>query len=127
MNAMLWLRIGAASGFVSVAAGAFGAHGLKERLAPEMLANFETGARYEMYHALALIVVGLGAIWKPSRAWSVAGWSFLVGTILFSGSLYAYALTGMRWLGAITPFGGVGFLVGWAAIVGAAGKRKEMP
>jgi uncharacterized membrane protein YgdD (TMEM256/DUF423 family) len=103
-----WAAIGAGLMFLTVALGAFGAHGLKTRLAPEMLAIFETGVRYQAYHALGLLA--LAALKGPDRA----GWCFLVGIVLFSGSLYALALTGVRWLGAITPIGGVLFLVGWA-------------
>jgi uncharacterized membrane protein YgdD (TMEM256/DUF423 family) len=104
---------GALSAFVAVAAGAFGAHALRARLGPELLAVFETAARYQMYHALALIAVA----WAISR-WGTpplraAGWLFLTGTILFSGSLYLLALTGVRGLGAVTPFGGLCFLAGW--------------
>ena len=112
--------LGALSAFASVAAGAFGAHALKARLAPEMLAAFETGARYQMFHALGL----LGAAWAssrlpgPSAAW--AGWLFALGTVLFSGSLYAVALGGARWLGAVTPVGGLAFLAGWLALAWAA-------
>lgn len=116
----LWIVFGSVSGLVSVAAGAFGAHGLKKRLAADLLITFETGARYEMFHALALVAVGLLMLRAPSTAGTVAGWSFLVGTVLFSGSLYVLALTGTRWLGAITPLGGVAFLVGWAALAVAA-------
>ncbi len=105
---MNWAAIGAGLMFLTVALGAFGAHGLKTRLAPEMLAIFETGVRYQAYHALGLLA--LAALKGPDRA----GWCFLVGIVLFSGSLYALALTGVRWLGAITPIGGVLFLVGWA-------------
>jgi uncharacterized membrane protein YgdD (TMEM256/DUF423 family) len=104
---------GAVSAFVAVAAGAFGAHALKTRLDTDLLAVFETAARYQMYHALALIAVA----WAMGR-WAApplraAGWLFLAGTILFSGSLYLLALTGARGLGAVTPFGGLCFLAGW--------------
>lgn len=92
---------------LAVAAGAFGAHALKSRLSPEMLAVWETAVRYQVYHALALLVVR-----SPASAWS-----FVAGTVLFSGSLYALALTGIRPLGAITPIGGLLFLFGWAKIV----------
>jgi uncharacterized membrane protein YgdD (TMEM256/DUF423 family) len=107
---------GAMSALVAVAAGAFGAHGLRGRLSPESLAVFETAARYQMYHGLAL----MAAAWAAGR-WSgslpfAAGWLFLVGTVLFSGSLYGLALTGVRWLGAITPLGGVAFLAGWVCL-----------
>jgi uncharacterized membrane protein YgdD (TMEM256/DUF423 family) len=111
---------GALSGFVGVAAGAFGAHALRARLSPDLLAVFETGARYQMYHALALF----GAAWMADR-WPAGqpGWAgvcFAVGTVVFSGSLYALALTGQRWLGAITPLGGVALLAGWLLLGWAA-------
>ncbi len=116
----LWIATGAASSFVSVAAGAFGAHVLRARLEADLLAVFETGARYQMYHALALVAVGLLCAYSPSTAGTVAGVGFAAGTVLFSGSLYLLALTGTRWLGAITPVGGVAFLVGWVALAVAA-------
>lgn len=108
--------IGAWSGLLAVAAGAFGAHALRARLDPGMLATFETGARYQMYHALALIGASFAAGRWPGRMVSVAGWCFVVGTVLFSGSLYALALTGQRGFGAITPIGGVAFLAGWLSL-----------
>ena len=111
---------GTLSGFVAVALGAFAAHGLKARLSPELLAVFETGVRYQMVHALAL----LGAAWActrwPGTAANAAGWLFVAGTIVFSGSLYLLALSGQRWLGAITPLGGLAFLAGWMCLVAAA-------
>ena len=93
---------------------------LRERLSPEMLAAFETGARYQMFHALALLAVAWASgRWQaPQAEW--AGWLFLMGTLLFSGSLYALALSGARWWGAITPFGGVAFLAGWGMLAWAA-------
>jgi uncharacterized membrane protein YgdD (TMEM256/DUF423 family) len=122
-----WLFVGALNGFLSVAAGAFGAHALKARLGPDLLALFETAARYHMYHALALVAVGLlSALRAPALAPGLlngAGWAFLVGLLLFSGSLYALALTGVRGLGAITPLGGLGFLTGWALLALAALRR----
>lgn len=119
---MSWLLHAGMSGFIAVAAGAFAAHGLKERLSPENLQVFETAARYQMYHALALLAVAWLASTAPSRAATVAGWGFVAGTILFSGSLYALVLTGTRWLGAITPIGGVAFLIGWVAMAVAGFK-----
>lgn len=116
----LWLFLAALDGFLSVAAGAFGAHALRTRLTPDLLAVFETGARYHMYHALALAAVGLLSLHRPSGTLDAAGWAFLAGTLLFSGSLYALALSGVRILGAITPFGGVAFLAGWALLALAA-------
>ena len=112
----LFLILGALSGFVSVAAGAFGAHALRDRLAANYLAIFETAARYQMYHALALLAVALLMHRWPGASLRWAGWLFLAGTVLFSGSLYALALTGTRWLGAITPLGGVAFLAGWICL-----------
>ena len=115
-----FFRMGALSGLIAVAAGAFGAHALRARLAPELLVVFETAARYQMYHALALIAVAwAGARWPgPFPTW--AGWCFALGTLLFSGSLYAMALSGARWLGAVTPFGGAAFLAGWLCLALAA-------
>ncbi len=115
-----FLTLGALSAFIAVAAGAFGAHALRARLDPGMLAAFETGARYQMYHALALLVVAWASERWPGRLTAAAGWSFVTGTLLFSGSLYAMALTGQRALGAITPLGGVAFLAGWLCLALAA-------
>jgi uncharacterized membrane protein YgdD (TMEM256/DUF423 family) len=112
----LFFGLGCVSAGVAVALGAFAAHGLRQRLSPEMLAVFETGARYQMYHALALLAAGLAHARWPTPAITLAGWLFLLGTLVFSGSLYALTLTGHRWLGAITPLGGVAFLAGWAAL-----------
>lgn len=112
----LWIVLGAVSAFLSVAAGAFGAHALKARLPADLLTIFETGARYHMYHSLGLIAIGLVAQLRPSPLLSGAGWAMVAGIVLFSGSLYALALTGVRALGAITPLGGLGFLAGWAML-----------
>jgi uncharacterized membrane protein YgdD (TMEM256/DUF423 family) len=120
----LFFVLGCGSGFLAVALGAFAAHGLKSRLAPEMLGVFEVGVRYQMYHALAL----LGVAWACTRwpgAWTGAsGWLFIAGTLVFSGSLYALSLTGTRWLGAITPLGGLAFLAGWLCLAWAAGSGR---
>jgi uncharacterized membrane protein YgdD (TMEM256/DUF423 family) len=107
---------GALSAGMGVAAGAFGAHALKTRLGAELVAVFETGARYQFYHGLALLVVAL--VWTrwPTVPVRSAGWLFLAGTVLFSGSLYLLALTGTRWLGAVTPLGGLCFLAGWLSL-----------
>lgn len=107
---------GAISGFMSVASGAFGAHALRQRLTPDLLAIFETGVRYQVYHALALFAVAwaVGRWNTPQIVW--AGWLFIAGTVVFSGSLYALSLSGSRWLGAVTPIGGVCFLAGWLAL-----------
>lgn len=104
---------GALSAFIAVAAGAFGAHALRARLGPELLAVFETAARYQMYHALALIAVAWAMSHWATAPLRAAGWLFVAGTILFSGSLYLLAVTGVRGLGAVTPFGGLCFLAGW--------------
>lgn len=117
---MIWLRIAAVNGFLAVAAGAFGAHALKSRLTPEMLANFETAARYQMYHALALLAVFVLAGRGASRAVDVAGWSFTLGIVLFCGSLYAYGLGGPKWLVMVTPIGGAAMLAGWMSLLIAA-------
>ncbi|MEZ5063241.1 MAG: DUF423 domain-containing protein [bacterium] len=115
-----FLATGAILGFLAVAAGAFGAHALREVLPADRLAVFETGARYQMFHALALIGVAFVAGKRRGQAAPLAGWLFLLGTILFSGSLYALALTGVRAWGAVTPLGGVAWLAGWAALALAA-------
>ncbi len=112
----LWLAIGAMSGLVSVALGAFAAHGLQARVGPAELAAFETGARYQMYHALALFAVAWAAAQGGGTFAQAAGWAFLIGTILFSGSLYYLGLTGSRMLVLVTPIGGIGFLAGWLAL-----------
>jgi uncharacterized membrane protein YgdD (TMEM256/DUF423 family) len=111
---------GAISAFLAVAAGAFGAHALKARLSPEMLQVFETGARYQMYHALALFAAAVLAADPGNRPAVWAGRLFILGTVLFSGSLYALALSGLGRLGMITPLGGVAFLAGWLALALAA-------
>ena len=117
----LFAFAGSLSALIAVAAGAFGAHALRARLSPDLLSVFETGARYQMYHALALLAAAWLASARPganSVVW--AGGLFLLGTVVFSGSLYALALTGQRWLGAITPLGGVAFLAGWSCLAWAA-------
>lgn len=117
----MWIALGALSGLISVAAGAFGAHALKGRLPADLLVIFETAARYQMYHALALVLVGVLALRgglpeRVSAPLQLAGALFVVGTLLFSGSLYVLSLSGQRWLGAITPLGGLAFLAGWLAL-----------
>jgi uncharacterized membrane protein YgdD (TMEM256/DUF423 family) len=112
----VFFALGAVSGFISVAAGAFGAHALRSRLTPEYLGVFETAARYQMYHALALLAVAWAITRGTGSTAQWAGWLFVIGTVLFSGSLYGLALTGIRWLGAITPLGGVAFLAGWLCL-----------
>jgi uncharacterized membrane protein YgdD (TMEM256/DUF423 family) len=108
---------GAVSAMFAVAAGAFGAHALRARLTSEHLAIFETGARYQIYHALALLGVGWAISRWPGSLPVYAGWLFVVGSLVFSGSLYILALTGARGWGAVTPIGGVAFLAGWLCLV----------
>ena len=115
-----FLAVGGLAGLLAVALGAFGAHALKGRLSPEMLAVWHTGVEYHAYHALGLLAVGIVAIQLPDSAllkWS--GWVMLVGIALFSGSLYALALSGERWVGAVTPIGGLALLAAWALFVAA--------
>jgi uncharacterized membrane protein YgdD (TMEM256/DUF423 family) len=104
---------GAISAFIAVALGAFAAHALRDKLAPDLFNVWEVGVRYQMYHALALIALGWLIDRYPGSALPAAGWLFVAGSVLFSGSLYVLALSGIRWLGAITPFGGLCFLAGW--------------
>ena len=99
-----------------MALGAFAAHGLKSRLTPDLLATFETGVRYHMFHALGLFAVAWAATRWPGSGTAAAGWLFVAGTLIFSGSLYLLAITGVRWLGAITPLGGLCFLAGWLVL-----------
>jgi uncharacterized membrane protein YgdD (TMEM256/DUF423 family) len=119
-----FLLLGSLLGFLGVAIGAFGAHGLRNRLTPEMLGVFETAVRYQMYHVFALLIVAaaIGQL-GPARLLEFAGWSFVAGIVIFSGSLYALALTGTGVFGAITPVGGLGFLIGWACLAFFAAAR----
>ena len=96
--------------------GAFGAHGLKEKLSEKMLANWMTGVEYHFYHTFAILAVGLLAMHVQSRALTCSGWAFAAGILIFSGSLYTMALTGITKLGAITPVGGLAFIIGWTLI-----------
>jgi uncharacterized membrane protein YgdD (TMEM256/DUF423 family) len=105
--------LGSLSALFGVALGAFGAHALRDKLSAEMLNIFEVGVRYQMYHALALLAVAWAGSRWPGDGITTAGWLFVAGTVVFSGSLYLLSLTGIRWLGAVTPIGGVAFLVGW--------------
>ncbi len=110
-----FLFMGALSGFLAVAFGAFAAHGLSDKLSPHMLAVFKTGAEYQLSQALILVVVSLlSTKYHQSKALKISAWAFVFGLLVFPFSLYALALTGITWLGAITPLGGLGFLVGWA-------------
>jgi uncharacterized membrane protein YgdD (TMEM256/DUF423 family) len=133
MNATVWLRIGAIWGFLAVAMGAFGAHGLQDRFrslgeqpdglsVDRLQAVFQTAAQYHMYCALALLAVGLlAATGRTGTSLQLAGWLFLIGSLVFSGSLYLLSVTGLKWLGAITPIGGVAMLAGWLALAAAVG------
>lgn len=126
MMTRIFMVIAAIMGGISVALGAFAAHGLREKLSQRAMEIFETGTRYQMYHVLALLLVAL----LLSRAETgestliAAGGAFIIGTVIFSGSLYALSLTGIKWLGAITPLGGVAFLVGWGCLAIAAWSFK---
>ena len=110
---------------LAVALGAFGSHALKVRLAPEMLAVFETGVRYHMAHAFALLAVAWACKRWPGVVVTASGWLFVAGTLLFSGSLYVMSLTGISWLGAITPLGGVAWLAAWACLAWAAWRGSK--
>lgn len=120
-----FFALGAMLAMIGVAAGAFGAHALKSRLTPDMLAVFEVGVRYQLVHALALLAVAWAITRWPGRAALYAGVLFIAGIVLFSGSLYLLALSGERSLGAITPFGGVAFLAGWACLAWAASRSSR--
>ena len=119
------LIAGSLTGFLAVATGAFGAHALRGTLSADRMAIYETGVRYAMYHALALLMVGVVSLQFPSPTLRRAGLAFAVGIPLFSGSLWLLALTDIRWLGAITPFGGLSFLAGWLWL--AAGAARALP
>ena len=115
-----FLLLSSLLGFLGVACGAFGAHALRDRLEPAMLSAYQTGVLYHLIHALALAAVALALGRWPGTATTTAGWLFLAGIVLFSGSLYVMALTGITRLGIVTPFGGLCFLGGWAALAIAA-------
>jgi uncharacterized membrane protein YgdD (TMEM256/DUF423 family) len=116
----VFFALGAVLGGLGVAAGAFAAHGLRDRLTPDLLVVFETAARYQMYHALALLGVAWACGRWPGTMTVAAGWCFVAGIAVFSGSLYVLAFSGVRWLGAVTPLGGVAFLLGWTLLAVAA-------
>jgi len=114
----LFVSLGGINAMLAVALGAFAAHGLENRLSPDMLQVFETGVKYHFYHALGLIAVGLVAAHFPESSllrWS--GWLMVAGIVLFSGSLYVLSVSGIKWLGAITPIGGTAFIVSWLLLV----------
>lgn len=116
----LFAGLGAIFGFLGVGFGAFGAHALRESLAPADLAIFETGVRYQLVHALALFAIAWATTRWPGGLVTAGGWAFVVGIVVFSGSLYALVLTGARWWGAVTPLGGVAFLAGWVLLAWGA-------
>jgi uncharacterized membrane protein YgdD (TMEM256/DUF423 family) len=109
--------------FLTVAIGAFGAHGLKDKLTPAMFEVFETGVRYQAYHALALLGVGWLSTVAPGQFTQAAGWCFVTGIAVFSGSLYILSISGARWWGAVTPIGGLAFLAGWFLLFAATWRR----
>ena len=112
--------VGAISAGLGVALGAFAAHALRSRLPADMVAVFETGVRYQVYHAFGMLAAGWAdRTWGGNRRFALAGWSFAVGTLLFSGSLYILAVTGTAWVGAITPAGGLFFIAGWGVLASA--------
>ena len=121
--AKLFITLASLSGMLAVLFGAFGAHALKGRLDEHALNVFETAVQYHFYHTLALLVVGVMALSQPQAALlKSSGWLFVIGILVFSGSLYLLSLTGMRWLGAITPLGGLAFVAGWACLAAAGWK-----
>jgi uncharacterized membrane protein YgdD (TMEM256/DUF423 family) len=115
----------AVAGFAGVGFGAFAGHALKARLSPEMLAVFETGVRYQMYHAFAILAAAWALSRWPRRAFAVGGWLFVAGIVMFSGSLYALALSGVRSLGMLTPVGGLAFLAGWVCLIWGVARARE--
>ena len=121
----LFLSLGAGSAAMGVALGALGAHALRARLEPRMLDAFEVAVRYQMYHALALLAVAWVAGRSPGTLAPAAGWLFVAGTVLFSGSLYGLSLGGPRWLGPVTPLGGAAFIAGWLCLAVAAWRMSS--
>jgi uncharacterized membrane protein YgdD (TMEM256/DUF423 family) len=121
--AKLFLSLGALAGLLAVALGAFGAHALRGRLDDYARGVFETAVQYHFYHALALVLVGVLLLSQPATALlKSSGWLFLIGIAVFSGSLYLLAITGIKWLGAVTPLGGLAFIAGWGCLAAAAWK-----
>jgi uncharacterized membrane protein YgdD (TMEM256/DUF423 family) len=119
-TAKLFLVLGCIAALLAVVLGAFGAHALRARIAPELMSIYKTGVEYHFYHALGMILVGLAALHLPESAYlRGAGWAMLAGIVLFSGSLYLLSLTGRGWLGAITPLGGVAFIAAWGLFAAA--------
>lgn len=121
--AKLFITLASLSGMLAVALGAFGAHGLRGKLDDYAMGVFETAVQYHFYHALALLAVGIIALSQPQTAMlKSAGWLFLLGTVIFSGSLYVLAITGVKWLGAVTPLGGLALIAGWACLAATGWK-----
>jgi uncharacterized membrane protein YgdD (TMEM256/DUF423 family) len=120
----VFFALGSLFAFTGVALGAFGAHALKARIAPDLLAIFETGVRYQMYHALALLAVAWAVTRWPGNVVNASGWLFVFGIVIFSGSLYALSLSGARWLGAVTPLGGLALLAGWLCLAWSAWRHR---
>jgi len=116
----LFFAFGSGFSLLAVILGAFGAHALRAKLAPEMLETFEVAVRYQMYHSLGLFAAAWADSQWSSHITTASGWCFFIGILIFSGSLYALSLTGIRWLGAITPIGGLAFIVGWGCLTLAA-------
>jgi len=116
----LFFALGSGFALIAVITGAFAAHTLKSKLSPDMFQVFEVAVRYQMYHALGLIAVAWAASQWSSQLIAASGWLFVAGIVIFSGSLYILSLTGVRWLGAITPIGGVAFIIGWGCLLWAA-------
>lgn len=119
--ARTFILIGSLLGGLAVALGAFGAHTLEARLSPDDLSTFQTAVRYQMYHALALLAVAFALDrWPDAGVLNLAGWLFVAGVVLFSGSLYLLSLAGIRWMGAVAPLGGAAFIAGWLCLALAA-------
>lgn len=116
----LFLAFGSGFALIAVITGAFAAHALKSRLSPDMFQVFEVAVRYQMYHALGLIAVAWASTQWSSQLIAASGWLFVAGIVVFSGSLYILSLTGVRWLGAITPIGGAAFIIGWTCLLWSA-------
>lgn len=116
----LFFALGSGFALIAVITGAFAAHTLKSKLSPDMFQVFEVAVRYQMYHALGLIAVAWATSQWSSQLITASGWLFVAGIVIFSGSLYILSLTGVRWLGAITPIGGVAFIIGWGCLLWAA-------
>ena len=119
----LFFAFGAGFALIAVITGAFAAHTLKPKLSPDMFQVFEVAVRYQMYHALGLIAVAWAASQWSGQLITASGWLFVAGIVIFSGSLYILSLTGVRWLGAVTPIGGVAFIIGWGCLLGAVIKN----